>query len=403
VDTPQALIELGAILIGLSLLARVASRLRISAIPFYLLAGLAFGRGGVLPLVTTSDFIELGGEIGLILLLFSLGLEYSARELVGTLRAQAPAGLLDAALNFTPGFVAGVVLGWSPIAAAVLGGITYVSSSGIAAKLLHDFQWTANRESRVVVSTLILEDLAMAVYLPILAGLLIAGSFSVKGLVGSGIAIVAVVALLLAAMRIDVGITRFIFSRSDEALLLTILGVAIFVAGIAELVQISAAVGALLVGIGMSGPGIGGARKLLTPLRDFFAAMFFAFFGLSIDPGALRGALGTAALLALVTGATKFATGWMIGRREGCDTVSRVRAAALLVARGEFSIVITVIAVASGLAFVGPVAAAYVLLLAIGGPLVVRITEAVFAGRLSASRVSEGGEEWGGGSAASSA
>lgn len=379
-ETPATLIELGAVLIGLSLLARLAGRLRISAIPFYLLAGLAFGEGGVLPLVTTSDFIELGGEIGLILLLFSLGLEYSARELVSTLRAQAPAGVLDAALNFIPGFVAGLLLGWPLIAAAVLGGVTFVSSSGIAAKLLHDFGWTQNRESRVVVSTLILEDLAMAIYLPLLAGLLIAGSFSAKGLIGSGIAIVAVILLLLAATRIDVGMTRFIFSRSDEALLFTILGLAIFVAGVAELVQISAAVGALLVGIGMSGPGIQGARQLLSPLRDFFAAMFFAFFGLSIDPSQLPDVLGTAAVLAVVTGGTKFATGWLIGRRDGCESSARLRSGALLVARGEFSIVITVIAVASGLEFVGPLAAAYVLILAVVGPIVVRATE-VYIGR----------------------
>lgn len=371
-EASYRLIELGAVLIGLSLLARLAGRLRISAIPFYLLAGLAFGDGGVLPLVTTSEFIELGGEIGLILLLFTLGLEYSARELVGTLRTQAPTGALDVGLNFTPGFVAGVLLGWPIIASAVLGGITYVSSSGIAAKLLHDFRWTQNRESRVVVSTLILEDLAMAVYLPILAGLLIAGGFSVKGLIGSGVAIIAVILLLLAATRIDVGVTRFIFSRSDEALLFTILGLAIFVAGIAQLVQISAAVGALLVGIGMSGPGIQGARELLSPLRDFFAAMFFAFFGLSIDPSQLPGVAGIAVLLALFTGGTKFATGWLIARRSGCDARSRLRAGALLVARGEFSIVITVIAVASGLEFVGPLAAAYVLVLAVAGPLVVR-------------------------------
>ena len=379
-ETPATLIELGAVLIGLSLLARLAGRLRISAIPFYLLAGLAFGEGGVLPLVTTSDFIELGGEIGLILLLFSLGLEYSARELLATLRTQAPAGLLDAALNFTPGFVAGVLLGWPLIAAAVLGGVTFVSSSGIGAKLLHDFGWTQNRESRVVVSTLILEDLAMAIYLPLLAGLLIAGAFSVKGLIGSAIAIVAVILLLLGATRVDVGMTRFIFSRSDEALLFTILGLAIFVAGIAELVQISAAVGALLVGIGMSGPGIQGARQLLSPLRDFFAAMFFAFFGLSIDPGQLPDVLWTAALLAALTGGTKFATGWLIGRRDGCESSARLRSGALLVARGEFSIVITVIAVASGLDFVGPLAAAYVLILAVAGPLIVRATE-VYIGR----------------------
>lgn len=121
-DTTEVLIELGAVLIGLSLLARLAGLLRIPTIPLYLLAGLAFGKGGVLPLITTSSFIEIGAEIGLILMLFSLGLEYSARELVTTLRRQAPAGLLDAVANFVPGFVAGLVLGWEPIAAVALGG-----------------------------------------------------------------------------------------------------------------------------------------------------------------------------------------------------------------------------------------------------------------------------------------
>jgi CPA2 family monovalent cation:H+ antiporter-2 len=376
VDTSHVLIELGAVLIGLSLLARFAGAIRISTIPLYLLAGLAFGKGGILPLVTTSRFIEVGAEIGLILLLFSLGLEYSARELVGTLRRQAPAGALDAVMNFTPGFLAGLVFGWEPIAAAVLGGITYVSSSGVAAKLLQDFGWTSRPESKITVSLLILEDLAMAVYLPVLAGLLIAGGFTAKGLLGSGLGIVAVVLLLWAAMHVDVGITRWLFSYSDEALLFTILGIAIFVAGIAELIQISAAVGALLVGIGMSGPGIKGARQLLEPLRDFFAAMFFVLFGLTVDPGSLVPILPEAAFLAAVTAGTKFTAGWLIAKREGLDAPARARSAALLVARGEFSIVIAAIAVASGLGAVGPIAAAYVLMLAVAGPILVRVVDA---------------------------
>lgn len=149
--------------------------------------------------------------------------------------------------------------------AAVLGGVTYVSSSGVVAKLVHDFGWTHNPETRTVVSLLVLEDLAMAVYLPVLAGLLIAGGFTSAGLLTSALAIVAVVLVFAVALRIEVGISRFVFSRSDEALLFSILGLAIFVAGIAELIQISAAVGALLVGIVMSGPAAQGARQLLMP------------------------------------------------------------------------------------------------------------------------------------------
>lgn len=380
-----ALIELGAVIIGLAILARLASRLAIPAIPLYLLAGLAFGEGGIFPLVTTAEFIELGAEIGLILLLLSLGLEYSARELVFTLKAQAPVALVDLALNFSPGFLAGVVLGFGVVPAMVLGGVTYVSSSGVAAKLLHELGRVGNRETPVILSILVVEDLAMAVYLPILAALLI-GGVSVTGLGSAALAVAGVLLFLALALRLDVGLSRLLFSHSDEALLLTILGLAILVAGIAEMVQVSAAVGALLLGIALSGPAARGAQDLLTPLRDFLAAIFFVFFGLSVDPGLIPPALGPALALAFFTAITKFATGWWGADRAGVGPRGSARAGATLIARGEFSIVIAGLAVASGVdADVAALSIAYVLVLAILGPLAAKfaepITDAVLASR----------------------
>ena len=387
-ESAGVLIELGAVIVGLAILARLASRLAIPAIPLYLLAGLAFGKGGLLPLVTTAEFIEIGAEIGLILLLLSLGLEYSARELVSTLRAQAPAGLVDLALNFSPGFLAGLILGLGVLPAAVLGGVTYVSSSGVIAKLLHDLGRVGNRETPVVLSILVIEDLAMAVYLPMLAGLLI-GGLTFSGLVTAAAAVVGVVVFLAIAQRLEVGVSRLVFSHSDEALLLTILGLAVLVAGIAELVQVSAAVGALLVGIALSGPAAKGARALLSPLRDFLAAIFFAFFGLSVDPSQIPGALGPALGLALLTAATKFATGWWSARRAGIGPRGRARAGATLIPRGEFSIVIAGIAVASGVGTdVGALSIAYVLVLAVVGPVAVRASEPI-AERLLSARSAE--------------
>jgi CPA2 family monovalent cation:H+ antiporter-2 len=384
VESAGVLIELGAVIVGLAVLARLASRLGIPAIPLYLLAGLAFGEGGLLPLVTTAEFIEIGAEIGLILLLLSLGLEYSARELVSTLRAQAPAGLVDIALNFSPGLLAGLILGWGVLPAAVLGGVTYVSSSGVVAKLLHDLGRVGNRETPVVLSILVIEDLAMAVYLPMLAGLLI-GGVTASGVITAGAAVAGVVVFLAIAQRFDVGLSRVLFSHSDEALLLTILGLAVLVAGIAELVQVSAAVGALLVGIALSGPAAKGARALLTPLRDFLAAIFFAFFGLSVDPSQIPGALGPALALALLTAATKFATGWWSARRAGVGPRGRARAGATLIPRGEFSIVIAGIAVASGLGSdVGALSIAYVLVLAVIGSVAARVSEPIAERMLSA-------------------
>ena len=308
-ESPELLIELGAVLVGLALLARVAARFGLPTIPLYLLAGLAFGNGGLLPLNITRDIITVGAEIGLILLLLTLGLEYSARELLDSLRTTVRPGSLDLAFNFIPGFLAGLLLGWGYVPALFLGGITYVSSSGVAAKMMGDLPDEQHEEKGFVLSILVVEDLAMALYLPTVAALVIGGP-SVPALASAGLGILAVIAVILIGAKLEVGISKVLFSRSDEALLLTIMGLAILVAGVAETVEISAAVGALLVGILLSGPAAHAAEPLLAPLRDLFAAMFFAFVGLSVDASTLGSALLPAFVLAVVTGGTKFMSSW---------------------------------------------------------------------------------------------
>ncbi|MEA2499382.1 MAG: monovalent cation:H+ antiporter-2, family [Actinomycetota bacterium] len=368
------LIELGAVVIGLAILARVAGRFGIPAIPLYLLAGLAFGKGGILPLVTTAEFIGVGAEIGLILLLFMLGLEYSASELVSTLRREAPTGVLDIALNFTPGLLGGLLLGWGLLAAVLLGGICYVSSSGVIAKLLQDAP-PSRPERPLILSALVMEDLTMALFLPIIAGLLIGGT-DWSGLISAVLAVAGVGVILLLATRVDVGLSRLLFSRSDEALLLTIVGLTLAVAGIAERVQVSAAVGALVVGIVLAGPAAKSAQALLSPLRDLFAALFFGFFGLTVDPSSIVPVLRPALLLAAVTAITKLATGLLSARRHGLGRPEGIRMGTVLMARGEFSIALAGLGVAAGLETdLGPLAAAYVLLLAVLGPLIARLVD----------------------------
>lgn len=359
------------------MLSRLATRIGMPTIPLYLTAGLAFGKGGIVPLVTAEEFVQVGAEIGLILLLFMLGLEYTAAELTTTLRAQAPVGLLDLLLNFTPGFLAGLVLGWGFVLAIVLGGVTFVSSSGIIAKVLSDQGWTGNRETPIVLSTLVIEDLVMAVYLPVV-GALLAGEGDVASLAPAAIGVAVVVGVLAAATRLEVGISRLVFSRSDESLLLTILGMTILVAGAAEVFGISAAVAALLVGIVLSGPAAEAAHGLLSPMRDLFAAMFFAFVGLSVDPASIPPVLAPASFLAVITLLTKVATGWIGAQRAGVGVRGRARAAALLTARGEFSIAIAGLAAAAGVAAnFEALAVSYVFVLAIVGPILARLADPI--------------------------
>jgi CPA2 family monovalent cation:H+ antiporter-2 len=373
------LLELGGIILGLGILGRLAGRLGLSAIPLYLLAGLAFGEGGLLPLVTAQEFIKVGAEVGVILLLLLLGLEYTAGELTHNLRAGAPAGLADLALNFTPGLAAGLLLGWSPLAAVVLGGVTYVTSSGIVAKVLGELNRIGNRETPVVLSILVTEDLAMAAYLPLVSGLLLGGGLLASAL-PVAIALATVALVLLVAVRYGETLSRLAFSPNDEVLLLVILGVALVVAGVAQQLNVSAAVGAFLVGIALSGEAAEAAHALLAPLRDLFAAVFFVFFGLQTDPGSIPPVAVAATALALVTAATKVATGWWAARRAGVGPRGRWRAGTVLVARGEFSIVIAGLAVAAGeQPTLGPLAATYVLILAVLGPVLARFVEPLVA------------------------
>ena len=381
-EVATLLIELGGTLLVLAVAARIAHYVGISPIPLYLLVGLALGRGGVYPLFTADTFIEAGAHIGVILLLFMLGLEYTPQELFAGLRTGAPTAALDLVANFAPGLLAGLLLGWSPLAAVVLGGVTYISSSGIVAKVVDDLGWMANRETPMVLSLLVAEDLVMAIYLPLLGALLVGGSAVAIG-ASITVALSAAALTLLLAAKAGPRISRAIETPSREALLLSALGLTILVAGLAERLHISAAVGAFLVGIAFSGSLQHRAAELLLPLRDLFAATFFVFFGLSVDPALLPAALPVALALAIVTAATKYGTAWWGARRIGIGVRGRRRAGAVLLARGEFSIVIAEIGVAAGLQReLGPLAAAYVLLLAVAGPIAARLTRAPQPGPL---------------------
>jgi CPA2 family monovalent cation:H+ antiporter-2 len=379
VGDPTFLLELGGIVLGLAVLARVATRWRIPTAPLFLLAGLAFGEGGVLPLITAASFIELGAEIGVILLLLMLGLEYSVSELTAGVRRHAPSGILDLVLNFTPGVVTALLLGWGLQAAVFLGGITYISSSGIIVRLLEDMRWVGNRETSVVVSILVIEDLVMAGYLAAIA-VLISDQGVLSGIATLFVAIGAVVVLLMVAHRWGERLSEVVFSRSDQTLVLTVLGITFVVAGLAGQVGISAAVGAFLVGLMLSGPAADRAQDLLGPMRDLFAAVFFVFFGLSLDPSTIPPVLGVALALGVVTALTKIATGWWSARREGIRTPGRVRAGVALIARGEFSIAIAGLGAAAGVeSQLAPLAGAYVLVLGVAGPLLARVADPLAA------------------------
>lgn len=370
------LVELGLIFLALGALSQLARRAGISAVPLFLLVGLAIGEGGLVDAQEAATFFVAAAPVGVVLLLLLLGLEYGPEELVANLRRDAAAGLVDL-LNLLPGIAVALLLGWGVLGALVLGGVTYISSSGIIAKALDDLGRTANRETPTVLSVLVLEDLVMAAYLPLVAGIAVGGT-ATRTAVTTVAAIAAAGGVLLLALRAAPRLSRTLDRLGTEGLLLTVLGATFLVAGGAEEVQVSGAVGAFLVGLAITGAAAHRVEPLLRPLRDVFGAAFFVFFAFQIDPAVLPDALLPALGLAVISAGAKVATGSWAAKRAGIGRRGRLRAGTILVTRGEFSIVIAEIGVLAEVdERLAPIAACYVLLLAVGGPLLTRFSDPI--------------------------
>ena len=370
---PLLLGQLGALVLVLGVAARLTGWVGLSPVPLYLAIGVVAGEFVSLG-YENVDFVAISAEIGVLLLLLLLGLEFTPRELVDSLRTQAPSAVVDAVLNAAPGAVLGFVLGLGPQGALVLAGVTWISSSGIVAKVLGDLNRLGNRETPAVLTVLVLEDLAMAIYLPVLT-VVLAGTALAAGLTTIGIALLTVVGALVLTSVLGDRLSTLL-PLSQEALLLTVLGLTLVAAALAQELGVSAAVGAFLVGIALGGESAEVARDRLEPLRDLFAAVFFFVVGLSVDVSVLPDVVIPVLVLVVVTTFTKIASGWYAASRIGVARPGRLRAGLVLVSRGEFSVVIAGLAAAAGGdPVITAVTTGYVLCMALLGPVLARLAD----------------------------
>jgi CPA2 family monovalent cation:H+ antiporter-2 len=336
-NTALILVEMGGVLVLLGLISFIATKLKFSAVPFFLLIGLAFGNGGLIPLNLSDTFLDLGAEWGAILLLLLLGLEYTASELIGTMRERKSLALIDL-INFIPGVIVALFLGWGFVGALLLGGITYVTSSGIATQFIKEARWQRLESTKRSIAVIVIEDLVLAPYLPILSAITSAVAVA-TGLISISTALIITgAALIFSARGGHIPFTPVLFGDT-ATLLLGVFGAALLASGLASLVGFSGAVAAFLVGLLLTGDIAIVARVRLAPLRDLFASIFFLFFGLTTDPRDIVKVLVPALVLASLGIASKFITAWWCVRDVN-EPHKVTRAAALLLARGEFSIVI---------------------------------------------------------------
>jgi CPA2 family monovalent cation:H+ antiporter-2 len=377
-ETARIVAELGGVFVLLGVIARVAVKLRVASAPLFLLAGVGLGSGGFADLDFSQPFIGVAAEVGAIMLLLFLGLEFSAKTIVKEVRRHRKTAVVDLFLNAAPGAVIALLLGWNVVFVVAMAGITYVSSSGIATQVAREMGWKSRPEWKSLVAILVLEDLVMAPYLPVLAAIGGAASFMSGAFgVGSGLLVVAV--LLFVGARGGKPFAFLLKADSGVSLLLTAFGLALFAGGVAAIFNFSSAVAAFFVGLLITGEIAEAIRIRMAPLRDVFAAVFFVFFGLQTDPADALAKLPIAIVLVIVTWATKVATVYYaLGQLVVTARYRRfcaLRGGSVLSARGEFSVAIAALVIG----FVGSpeglqgIIASYVLLSALLGPFVARL------------------------------
>lgn len=336
--------ELAVTVAVLAVLALVAARLGLSAIPAYLLAGLLLGPNEpeFLSLIEPSEVTDFVAELGVIFLLFFLGLEFSFERLLRSGRHLGLGGSLDLVVNAGVGLAIGVIAFGLTFSAVVLAAAIYISSSAVAVKGLIDLRRLADDETDLVLAILVFEDIAIAGVL----GLTAAGGGGLSPTlvaVAKALAFITVVVLLARALgrRAD----RLLAYLPTELFLLTAFGLLIGMSAIAEALGLSEAIGALMAGVLLAESAV--RRELeerFLAFRDIFAALFFFVFGLAIDVGALESVGWLVAAAVVLSVLAKLTTGFGAGRLAGFTSRQSLNVGSALVAHGEFTIIIAQLA-----------------------------------------------------------
>ena len=381
------ILEIGLALGLIAFAIALANKLGLSNIPFLILIGIAVGPHA--PQFGAFDFrfIETGalitfmGRLGVLFLLFYLGLEANLTRLIEAGRSILVGGTIYVSINFTFGFTFGYLAGFPLREALIIAGLTTVSSSAIVAKILFDYRRMANPETQIVLGITMFEDIFLAVYLSLISGIVLSGATSFGGVVSSGgIALGFIVGLMLIGRWATPVLNRVLRISSNELFVVVIFGCLFLLAGLGETIHVAESIGALLLGL-ILGETEHSERmeRLVVPFRDFFGAIFFFSFGLSIDPFTLGGAAWLAVGAAVLSLIGVVIAGFIVAWRANLSTVGSLNTSFTLLARGEFSIIIVNLAIAGGLMGVlQPFAALYVLILASASPLLAKESERIY-------------------------
>src|SRR5215212_107414 len=353
----HVILEIGLALVLLGFAVALAARLNLSNVPFLIIIGMVVGphapQIGVFDFcfIETSPLISFMGQMGVLFLLFYLGLEANVTRLIESGRSILTGGTIYIGINFAAGLVYAYLAGFPLRETLIAAGVTTISSSAIVAKILFDYRRTANPETELILGITMFEDVFLAVYLSLISGIVLSGASSVTGVLSSGgIALGFIVGLMVIGRWATPLLNRVFRISSNEVFVIVIFGSLFLLAGLGQTIHVAESIGALLLGL-ILGETEHAQRmeRLVVPFRDFFGAIFFFSFGLSIDPFSLGGAVWLALGAALLSIVSVIVAGMIVGRRAKLPTIGSLNTSFTLLARGEFSIIIVNLALAGGL------------------------------------------------------
>ncbi|MHC0036320.1 cation:proton antiporter [Pseudoneobacillus sp. C159] len=379
--------EVGTALVLIAIIALLADKLKFSIIPFLIVLGMVLGphapKIGFIDLtfIQSSEIIEFFGRIGVLFLLFYLGLEFSVGKLIRSGRSIVIGGTIYVALNFILGLVYGFSVGFPVMETLIIAGLLSVSSTAIVAKVVVDLKRTANPETELILGIILFDDIFLALFLSVMSGLLLGGSTTILGTIISVLISLGYMILFFVIARKGAPILNKLLNiKSNEIFIIVIFASLFLVSGFSEKLHVAEPIGALLLGLVFSETEHRARiEQLVIPFRDFFGAVFFFSFGLSIDPFSLGGAVWLALGAVIITIISNFIAGMISGRQAGLSHKASSNIGLTIVSRGEFSIIVANLGLMGGLMpILKPFTAVYVLILAIIGPLLTRESKKIY-------------------------
>jgi CPA2 family monovalent cation:H+ antiporter-2 len=383
----HVILEIGLALLLIGLAVSLAAKLKLSNVPFLIITGMIVGPHAPEIGVFDFRFIETGtlltfmGELGVLFLLFYLGLEANVTRLIESGPSILAGGSIYIGINFALGMLYAYLAGFPMRETLIAAGVVTISSSAIVAKILFDYRRTANPETELILGITMFEDIFLAVYLSLISGIVLSGATSVTGVLSSGgIALGFIIGVMMLGRWAVPLLNRLLRISSNEVFVIIVFGSLFLLAGLGETIHVAESIGALLMGL-ILGETKHAERmeRLVVPFRDFFGAIFFFSFGLSIDPFSLGGAAWLAIGGAVLSFFSVIVAGMIVGRRAKLSAVGSLNLSFTLLARGEFSIIIAALAQAGNLmGILQPFAALYVLILAGASPLLAKESERIY-------------------------